>query len=85
MLELMGQAFWANWLAFGAVLLLALLVAWWILRRRTTGRVRAATRGIRSFPYVVAVAASSLAAAGEDDPLVAPLRLLGTRLHLDRL
>ena len=34
----------ANWLAFGAVLLLALAVAWWILRRsRPSERIRADT------------------------------------------
>ncbi len=36
-------------------------------------------------PWVEAVAASPLAASGEDDPAVAPLRLLDGRLHLDRL
>lgn len=36
-------------------------------------------------PWVGAVAASDLTGVGEEDPLVAPLRLLGTRLHLDRL
>jgi len=36
-------------------------------------------------PWVQALAASDLAGVGEEDPLVAPLRLLGTRLHLDRL
>lgn len=37
------QTIEANWLAFGAVLLLALLVAVWIFRRRPAERVRAAT------------------------------------------
>ena len=36
-------------------------------------------------PWVAVVAASAVAGVGEEDPLVAPLRLLGTRLHLDRL
>lgn len=38
----------ANWLAFGAVLLLALAVSWWIFRRRPTERVRAATPDVLS-------------------------------------
>ncbi len=44
MLELMSQELAANWLAFGAVLLLALAVAWWILRRSSPSeRIRTET------------------------------------------
>ena len=42
-LDQVSQAIAANWLVFGAVLLLALLVAVWILRRRPTTRIRAET------------------------------------------
>lgn len=35
--------------------------------------------------WVAAVERSTVAGVGEDDPMVAPLRLRGTRLHLDRL
>lgn len=35
--------------------------------------------------WVAAIERSTVAGVGEDDPMVAPLRLLGTRLHLDRL
>lgn len=36
-------------------------------------------------PWIAAVGASALTGVGEDDPAVAPLRLLDGRLHLDRL
>lgn len=42
-LDQVSQAIAANWLVFGAVLLLALLVAVWILRRRPTTRIRTET------------------------------------------
>ena len=81
MLELMGQAFWANWLAFGPVLLLplllALVVAWWILRRRPTGRVRAATPDVLTPGAAPAQRNTALVEAAPAAAFVAPIVTIG--------
>ena len=77
MLELMGQAFWANWLAFGAVLLLALMVAWWILRRRPTVRVRTATPDVLTPGAAPAQRNTALVEAAPAAAFVAPIATVG--------
>lgn len=81
MLQTISQSVQANWLAFGPVLLLplllALVVAWWILRRRPTVRIRAATPDVLTPGAAPAQRNTALVEAAPAAAFVAPIATIG--------